>query len=1137
MKKLHLRILAISLCLLLILPAFSFLPIAAADTDSLEQELYPLGGLPDESMDGYTIVEGNTILRSSMSALPESVDNSQLVQTGQTDREYFPPIRKQVGGSCTSYASTYYAFTYEVNKYKHEVLGLPSSQYDASIESNQYSPKFTYSLANNWKKEGSSYSNNYNILQTYGSLTWADFPYTDHRELSNNSALKRQALEYRVDKRYFTSLDTAQNSITGPNDPDLTFAKTLLNEGRVLNVTMYSFRGSQYKETRDNRGKAITCVALNESVHALTIVGYDDTIECDMNGDGIIEEAETGAFKIANSHGIEYHNNGYVWIMYDALNMVSQVSGDGSWQNIPKNGQRQAAFSQDEFLSANDFRYITVAKKDVNLVAEATVFFDTQNDGTPNLFSGISKSYTGAFNPSTSASASAVQYKWSKLYAGNFPKGSPMTYTFLIDYSDYIPDLDVIINDSKRLYLEHSTNISIPNVYTGGLKFTDNLGNCIGSTPVDRTYGYVDSMYPRTTYSVDIHLTRGDLNYDGVVDEEDNALLRSHVTNGTPLSNLQKYLSNIEVDDIQYELLSDTTVAIGDGVNPAIATDHMGGIDIPSSIQLGSNWYNVTSIAPNAFKDCQISGIDLDNGYLKSIGEFAFSGCDNLTTVTIPRTISSIADGAFAGNNGIANIFCPQNDADYYGRDGVLYRRQSSDSHKLVAYPAGRTLSHFIVDVDSVGSRAFAGNTHLQNVLIPESAFTAPFADISIASDAFADCPNLTLTVYSGSSAHSHALQNGIAVSVIPSNIFYRGAIAYKLSSAGTAMVNHTFSPELVSGSVTIPQTITRDDRSYTVTSVGANALRDCDALRVVSLPATVTDIGIAAFYGSGLTSISIPAAVTNIGSHAFHDCASLTAVSFVDDGDLQTIGLSAFHGCDSLLEAALPRNLRSIGDYVFAHCTSLRSATLDSDLLTAVPAYAFYGCTALEEVDTSINLRTIGDHAFTKCASLTGINLHSATDIGAAAFHSSGLTSISIPRTVGTMGDNVFNNCAALETVTFDPDAALTAVGHRAFYSCISLREVHLPDSVTSIGSFAFGHCAALEEITLPANLTAIPYYGFYGCSSLTEIDIPALVVSIDDYAFTHCSGLTNVRMPASLTDIGYYAFYGCNSCTFTRY
>ena len=103
----------------------------------------------------------------------------------------------------------------------------------------------------------------------------------------------------------------------------------------------------------------------------------------------------------------------------------------------------------------------------------------------------------------------------------------------------------------------------------------------------------------------------------------------------------------------------------------------------------------------------------------------------------------------------------------------------------------------------------------------------------------------------------------------------------YKVSN-GKASLGGNSTPPLavlpsIGGAVTIPPSL----GGYPVTSIGANAFRDCSGLTSVTIPACVTSIGSYAFYGCiRLTSVTIPNSVTNIGSYAFHGCSGLTSVT-----------------------------------------------------------------------------------------------------------------------------------------------------------------------------------------------------------------------------------------------------------------
>ena len=106
----------------------------------------------------------------------------------------------------------------------------------------------------------------------------------------------------------------------------------------------------------------------------------------------------------------------------------------------------------------------------------------------------------------------------------------------------------------------------------------------------------------------------------------------------------------------------------------------------------------------------------------------------------------------------------------------------------------------------------------------------------------------------------------------------------------------------------------------------------------------------------------------------------------------------------------------------------------------------------------------------------------------------------------------------------------SVTSIGYRAFYDCIGLTSVTIPNSVTSIGSEAFKNCTGLTSVEFGSSITSIGEYAFYKCTGLTSMTIPNSVTSIGSGAFQYCSELTSVSIPNSVTSIGGYAFSYCS-------
>ena len=159
--------------------------------------------------------------------------------------------------------------------------------------------------------------------------------------------------------------------------------------------------------------------------------------------------------------------------------------------------------------------------------------------------------------------------------------------------------------------------------------------------------------------------------------------------------------------------------------------------------------------------------------------------------------------------------------------------------------------------------------------------------------------------------------------------------IYYDIISETDKIVEVTYSGSYYSenydrytGSVVIPETVTYNGTTYSVTSIGAYA-----------------------FWGrEGLTEVTIPNSVTSIGDWAFYGCTGLTSVTI--GNSVTSIGECAFDACYGLTEITIPNSVTSIGDYTFYDCTGLRTVTIGSGV-QEIGNYAFDGCDKIKDVYT----------------------------------------------------------------------------------------------------------------------------------------------------------------------------------------
>ena len=272
------------------------------------------------------------------------------------------------------------------------------------------------------------------------------------------------------------------------------------------------------------------------------------------------------------------------------------------------------------------------------------------------------------------------------------------------------------------------------------------------------------------------------------------------------------------------------------------------------------------------------------------------------------------------------------------------------------------------------------------------------------------------------------------------------------------------------------------------------------------------TSIGYCAFFGcSGLTSVSLSSctSLTSIGLGAFSGCSGLTSVSF--PASLTSIGSEAFYCCTDLTSMSFPASLTSIGEKAFIGCSGLTSVSLSScTSLTSIGSEAFYNCSGLTSVSFPASLTSIGEKAFIGCSGLTSVTVDNGNstykavdnvvytkDRTTLVFAAGGLTSVTIPSTVTSIGNFAFSGCSGLTSVTVDngnskyksvDNVVYTKDGTTLVFAAGGLTSVTIPNTVTSIGRYAFSWCTGLTSVSFPASLTWIGRGAFDGCYNLTS-------------------------------------------------
>lgn len=279
------------------------------------------------------------------------------------------------------------------------------------------------------------------------------------------------------------------------------------------------------------------------------------------------------------------------------------------------------------------------------------------------------------------------------------------------------------------------------------------------------------------------------------------------------------------------------------------------------------------------------------------------------------------------------------------------------------------------------------------------------------------------------------------------------------------------------SGEVNIPETVTYNDITYSVTGILGKAFYDCQSL----------------------TSVNISNSVIEIGAYTFYNCTNLTSVTF--GNSVTTIGSFAFYGTE-LTNFDIPNSVIHIGNRVFEGTPWYRNQP-DGLIYVGLVAWQYKG-----EMPSGTWIRLkdgtlgIGDCAFFNCT---------------------GLTKIDIPNSVTLIGGSAFVSCSSLTKIVIP--SSVTFIGDYAFVKCRNLRSIEIPTSITHMGFSKYEYCSNISSLLITGE-------GEWEGGSFSDIPTSPRV-----FIDSRVSSLREARMPHS--DVCCFATIppACNAYSFKDY
>ena len=505
-------------------------------------------------------------------------------------------------------------------------------------------------------------------------------------------------------------------------------------------------------------------------------------------------------------------------------------------------------------------------------------------------------------------------------------------------------------------------------------------------------------------------------------------------------------------------------VELGFSINPYEITDdgalrssamNLYLVDNNGNLDLSEYEGKIKTIEAGAFSKVEIesgitplSSIVLPKG-ITTIGDDAFSYNTSLTSIKIPNTVTTIGKRAFYGCTNLTSIEIP--DSVTYIGDYCFWNCNRLQKIKLSK------------KIQTINQGLLEGCSSLTEIEIPEGVESIGYA-------AFRSCDKLTtitlpasLTYITGSALTR--LSRLTEVKVADGNNSFKFENGMLLSKDGKTMYMALL-------------TLTEINVPNGVVSIIGDGLSGSSATKII-LPDTVSsNFGGAVFNGMNkLTTIELSGTSKNLklvdGNLYSYDGKRFikymgSSKNFTVPEGVETL----LNGCitKSMTTLNLPSTLKVIEGWSLTGMSGVKLLNIPASV-TTMYTYSFHDNTKLRVAEGNATYKSIDDVLILNKAGTKVI------------MASRNATTYNIPNTVTEIGQNAFYYCNKMTSINI-PDS-VTTIGAKAFYSCSSLKEITIPQSVTSIGANAFEYCENLTAINIKGTANRIsgaPWGAQYG-------------------------------------------------------
>ncbi len=511
---------------------------------------------------------------------------------------------------------------------------------------------------------------------------------------------------------------------------------------------------------------------------------------------------------------------------------------------------------------------------------------------------------------------------------------------------------------------------------------------------------------------------------------------------------------------------------------------------------------------------------------IMTIGEKAFQNNTSITTVVIPKTVTTIDARAFYGCTNLQSVFFVD----------VVTQEIAESDLTLINWEAfyGCTALEYVdfsnCKTFTISTMAFAGCTNLKLIKGMENVGTAY-------NYAFAGCSSLVGSISSDddvvlvdTQSIKWDTQNNRITDV---NVI--GFDSLKDSSGNDLSVTGLDISGLHVAGVYVFQDCTSivDIVTGKFTAIGDGMFYNCRSLTNVTLQ-DVASVGRYAFEKcTGIKTVTINSNSCVIGDGAFFNCGNLIAINYGNGTKVTAIGSGALQNT-ALNNFVIPDGLQQLGSDVLKG-TDVTTVKFTSEQLKNIQ---FIG-NPFREISIVVD-ETEGEVVYNgDLTKLIYVNANAnfdtltiaptVTEIGDYAFANTNVQGIVIPASVKVIGNGAFKN-SSLKTVTFEEGSLLEKIGAEAFYGT-DISSITLPSTVTSVGDFAFAYSSISQFNFENSNQTIFGDGVFAYCNSLVQIDLSsANVTQMGSATFMNAQSLTKVTL-SSVQRLGELTFMGATN------